>query len=229
MMRTLVVLALCSSVALADEDPLAPQALEGPFPSLEAAPDATNCKSEAVQKRPAEMPRGMVDLAVLECQSPEEEYFRRSKLALRTRAGWFISDSLATSERQGHSNYEVDETAVEKVPGLPVLAVSFHSSGYNRGERNSDGELNGDSQSGVELALCGVGSSAAPSCTPSFRVSYHRIYSPYPSERPRPELDVEWKIRVRYLRSAFVLSTSRRSRIDEKERKLLGRHPMIFP
>lgn len=118
------------------------------------------------------------------------------------------------------SNLEVD--AQLAVDG-GYLVVSLHRSEAIHGGRDKEGMLSWMHTNEEFVAVCGVGASAKPSCTPLFQRSFSEDYDEVVRRK--------WSVKMSLMRDALTLDADPKSRkkMDAAPFKLLGRHPLAFP
>lgn len=187
------------------DDALAPEAL---------APGAAEARCEVVAKSDAAI--GAISGArVVSCG---DDYEPRYQLVLDV-AGQSFLHSLHVDEPAG-GNLSVHARLGTSGGHLLVTVVRSESTHGGRDKRGEQSWLHTVEEF---VSVCGVGPSRKPHCTPQLQVSF--------SEDKDDVVRGAWELRLTVSRDALSLEVGGpgRKKLPAEPRRMLGRHPLVFP
>jgi Tetratricopeptide repeat len=210
------------------DEPIAPAALAGPYPSL----DAYCAAFTKEQDEPCVLDRASAPkLPELKLEAPYRElavlltgYDQHCTLAIRTGAGWFIDEYVTECrEMGGHWERFVDVEAAALrdlvAGGAKELTLELETSEWfnETPEDAADDEMVVTNEKSRWLMVCGVGASGTPSCTPTVLVSWSR------------DENEGFALEPRFDDGAVVLRVKQGGSHVEGSIGVLGKHPLRFP
>jgi hypothetical protein len=135
--------------------------LRGPYATIDAycetrpKPDVHSCKGADIAATGG-LPTGLLEAtAIYDRNDPDGDI--GCSVALRTAAGWFVGPpSLATCSEPSYIDLEAVDIDTEGAIAAITFGVKWHTK-------------SGDEEASYKLtALCGIGGSGIPACTPVF-------------------------------------------------------------
>jgi hypothetical protein len=212
-------LAALDAKAAAPFDPLAPRAMQGPFPSLQAYLEDHEIFEDrsptlANPPPPYRAVRALVTVSDV-------------SIAVQLASGWFVGqlDFVGTGSRH-NGELSVIELAVKDVlpGGAPEVRVHFL-------ERSSEREENepGSDTDASWLALVGVGPSGKPSCTGNFLVDWLPTMGDFVPQSSRAGDAKLATVPMEMAADAVIISSLPKSVPARVRQEQLGRHLVVFP
>jgi len=222
---------------VAPRGPLALATMRGPFASLDAycaafvsahrrVDAAASCQpaQTGVEGRGVTASGAEPFLEARLFRTADGEGLTSCLLATRTARGWFVDEAhQATCDSEGTTRVgvEVQEIAVRAVrpAGAPLVLVRYTT----RTSRSSDAQDETEQSSDKTMLLCGVGTSARPSCV--------RIPMGSVEERDRGGRTQRrtWQLRVSYPDETTIVIAGGGRGVPPDARRAVGRHEIVFP
>jgi tetratricopeptide (TPR) repeat protein len=211
------------------DEPIAPQPLAGPFPSMNAYCEKLAKQPEPEPCKPAA--ENGIELPKVAFEAPFKELAimltddERCSLGIRTPAGWFVNEDFAECRFMGGRwDRLVTFASVQKrdvVAGEPkelVFSIEVEESYNDTADDAGEDELEITNTSYSLLMVCGAGASGKPSCTPATMTSWKRDDEPGLVLEPRFE------------EGALILRlASGGGKTGGAQIGAIGKHPLRFP